>query len=371
MEKEMEVEVWKNLPDDFLVAILARLPIRMLLRYRVVCKRWNFLVSSMKDISMQGTIPIPVCSTPAFLIELRRMSVKIGFPIYCTKLLAVVEGSSDFYTLPFDFLPTSCVVVASCKSLLCCCCDAPAVYICNPFTRTWVELPAPNHMNGRDWDFIALSFDSSAKRCTLVMGSNFMMLVEMYDSYTNSWTQLHIFADTAVHPRGEGIYSRGRFYWINHTDSSSTRCDVVALNIKDGLWEHIDLPPSTQGLYSCSLHITGQDGGIVLVYTDDFCMWNLNEETGEWSALKVLTRCPATEQEFCDTENDSSIGKYVTEAVMNESGWILVHVSEKNMVVLDAQGRLVKRIEGRELAMLTTGCLTSVRAFEVNNIWWP
>ncbi|XP_020595746.1 F-box only protein 6 [Phalaenopsis equestris] len=42
----MEQQIWKELPVDLLEAVIARLPIATLFRFRLVCRKWNSLLSS-------------------------------------------------------------------------------------------------------------------------------------------------------------------------------------------------------------------------------------------------------------------------------------------------------------------------------------
>eukprot|EP01018_Ginkgo_biloba_P022209 Gb_00878 [translate_table: standard] len=149
--------------------------------------------------------------------------------------------TSPLHRLSLDFLPLNFITaLASCKGLLCRSIDGtPYVfYICNPATRTWLKLPAPNEL--KVWDFIALTFDFSTSRCSLDIGRKYIMQeqnntsVEIYDSDTNSWTNVQMTIKKSVYPQGEGVYSKVIFYWINasHLGLTMSVYDVVAFKVE-------------------------------------------------------------------------------------------------------------------------------------------
>ncbi|KAL8151807.1 hypothetical protein V2J09_021615 [Rumex salicifolius] len=47
-ESEMMIEIWKSFTDDLLEVVLTLLPIVVLFRFRVICRRWNSLVTSIR-----------------------------------------------------------------------------------------------------------------------------------------------------------------------------------------------------------------------------------------------------------------------------------------------------------------------------------
>eukprot|EP01018_Ginkgo_biloba_P028398 Gb_19345 [translate_table: standard] len=202
-------------------------------------------------------------------------------------------------------------------------------------------------------------------------------IVEIYDSETNAWTKLQMTTKRSVCPQGEGLYSKGRFYWMNATflGMIMSRTDVVALNVQDKGWDLVKNPQTPNGPYSEQMHywqMTGHDGRVVLVYNKHLCLWKLNEGDDddatkyEWSVLQILPRWLYGEQECSDISSQTCV-----QVVVNGSGWILVFLPKKKMVLFDAEGKVVQSMQGTELAMFTDTCPTFVRSFEVNNIWWP
>eukprot|EP01018_Ginkgo_biloba_P028393 Gb_19347 [translate_table: standard] len=199
MELRDAMEMESEISDDLLILVLARLPTLVVGRLRAVCRRWNLLLSS-NNAFQRLTSNVPLSSNSAFLVGRLRPSHWINS--LNNNLFVLGQGfpTSHPHRLSLKFLSSSdsINVVASCKSLLCCSKDeAPNLfYICNPATRTWIQLPPPNDL--KVWDFIALAFDSSTRHCTLVIGRKHIMqeqnntIVEIYDSETNAWTKLQM-----------------------------------------------------------------------------------------------------------------------------------------------------------------------------------
>lgn len=71
--------------------------------------------------------------------------------------------------------------------------------------------------------------------------------MEIYDSGTNGWAKLEITnPPISISPFGKGIYSRGKFYWINNSKVDGIRLmfrlDIVAFNITEISWDIIGQP---------------------------------------------------------------------------------------------------------------------------------
>ncbi|GLJ34678.1 hypothetical protein SUGI_0697460 [Cryptomeria japonica] len=378
----MNSEIWGRLPEELIIIVLAKLPTLVSGKFRAVCKQWNFLLSPSQ--CFQRIIPlVHPCSTSTFLIGRLHPSHWINSLNNNLYLIQPVRNS-HVYRLSLQFLgPDSINVVTSCKSLLCCSKDgAPTLfYICNPVIKTWKELPPPAQL--RRYDFIGLAFDGSTRVCILIIGRSLIvgeenkMVVEIFNSQTNVWTKLQINTSRSVNPFGEGVYSRGRFYWLNSTYLGLNRCrlDVVSLDVTNKYWDVIRHPQlSDRSLSQIFYHwqLTGYDGKVVLVYNKDLRLWRLNEGDGDerWSELPELPRRLCGEVSHAGIVNDFGSLRCAQVAV-NSSGWICVHLPRNKMVVFDGEGRVMQNIEGRQMAMFTQTRPTSVRAFEINNVWWP
>ncbi|GLJ24797.1 hypothetical protein SUGI_0474130 [Cryptomeria japonica] len=314
---EMDVQVWRKLPAELLMRVLSHLPTLIMGKFMVVCKSWGTELH-------QSQLSVPLCLSPAFLIGGLHGHNDYDRPIHHVYLLQSLP-TYPLRKLSLDFFAVCGYVVASCKSLLCYR-SYPEVYIlkearkstpsylfsiCNPITRTCKRLPPIQFYP----DFIAMSFDPCAKRCLLVTGVNNnntgghrnQLVMEIFDSQSSTWTKSEMEVTLSVFPRGEGLYSRGSFYWINYTplDQSSQpmfRYDVVAFNVAENHWHVIRRPEAGADVpefeYHCCWKLTGYDGKVVLVDEIDMSLWKLNIEGCEgpsWSELQAFPKSPYEE----------------------------------------------------------------------------
>ena len=140
-------------------------------------------------------------------------------------------------------------------------------YICNPVTKTWIQLPErAEHV----WHFISLAFDTFTKSCTLILGRNSTaetaglarggrrrrrrpttnegIVVQIYDSKIDNWAELNIPAEKSVRPHGEGTYSNGKFYWLNEVEDGEC-FSIVSFDGEDRQWKIIKGPQNIRAEY--------------------------------------------------------------------------------------------------------------------------
>ncbi|XP_057846755.2 F-box protein At5g49610 [Cryptomeria japonica] len=379
---DMNSEIWGRLPEELVMIVLAKLPTLVNGKFRAVCKQWKLILSPSQCFQRITQFVHP-SSTPAFLIGRLLPSQWINFHNNNLYLLQPVSNS-HVYKLSLEFLARDSInVVTSCKSVLCCSKDgAPTLfYLCNPVTKTWKKLPPPTQL--RRYDFIGLSFDCSTRTCILIIGRTIIvgednnMVMEIYNSQTNAWTKLQMNTIRSFYPLGEGVYSRGNFYWNNSIQLGPTRSrlDVVSFDVRKKYWDVITRPQISDeylSQYFNQWQLSGYDGKVVLVYKKDLRLWRLNEDVGDdrWSELPELPRSLCREVLYTGIENDFGSLR-CAQVVVNSSGWICVHLPRNKIVVFDEEGRVMQKIEGRQMTMFTGTCPTSVRAFEINNVWWP
>ncbi|GAB4850954.1 hypothetical protein Ancab_030250 [Ancistrocladus abbreviatus] len=128
--------------DELLVEILHRLPTKLAAQCKLVCKRWFSIVSSS-------------CFLRCFIMRHDNEDTlhKEQFTAICSGRHLLITPRETGLKISLDFLPCfiggqhlkDFRIVASCNDLLLCCVGLfnPSVYyVCNPFTKKWVEVPA-------------------------------------------------------------------------------------------------------------------------------------------------------------------------------------------------------------------------------------
>lgn len=345
------------LPDDLWRSILARLPVRDVARMRIICKGWKDLLPP--GDALQRIDPnFSVNSIPAFLIQL------FWDPQHQeTWVIELANGGRgiNFYKSPS---PNGRIVVDACRSI--CFCmrneeDRLDLSLCNPATRTWRQLPRPAH-NDPNWDFNAMTFDATLRRCTVLLGYNNveegggrLMVLEIYDSESNAWTRVSMRALRFIQPRGKGLYSNGKFYWIIEWNAMYF---MVALAIAERSWTEIRLPEVCRSIchYPASLYLSGCDGGVVLIrygeVPEDIRMWRLNDGE-EWR-----------EDEIWRPEGHEYL------SVVANKGWVMMKTIVDSQMVI-----YLRNLEQKTTDKISFRHIGYPRffhsAFESNNVWWP
>ena len=189
----------------------------------------------------------------------------------------------------------------------------------------------------------------------------------MYESKSNKWAQSEIHAGNLIRPVGEGIYSNGKYYWLNGAHDGES-LSIVTLDMQQRLWNRIKGPTlslmsaillKSDLLFKAFVKVIGFEGHIFLVCK---CLWKLNAEDEKWS------------QAFGDMYR--KFGTCESSIAVNENGCALrFDTTNHNITVQSEEGKLVHDIQLWEIIDLLLSEYSqsqfSVRAFQVNNIWWP
>ncbi|GLJ51593.1 hypothetical protein SUGI_1096560 [Cryptomeria japonica] len=288
---EIDIEIWSKLPEKPLMVVLSCLPTFINRDLRLVCKRWQYLLSPAPMFRQISSTLVP-SSSPAFFIGNKREKY---FPHTLSHSLFLLHSEPlGVYPLSLDFMGSEIGgVLTACKNILCCLSryvkrEPCSYYICNPLTTTWIKLPPLPYPIPRisEFKFHGLAFSSATRSCILVIGCNFPingeknnMVMEIYDSDTNEWTLINMNLRISIFPWQEGLYSTGRFYWANVTvgeDTDILAFDIAVYNIVEKNWEIIKLPRRSDCLFYWNL--TGYDGNVIVVDNSDLSLWKLNEE---------------------------------------------------------------------------------------------
>jgi len=349
----METEIWCRLPKELLHMILARLPIRVLGKMRTVCKQWKYLLSS-RD-AFEGLVPIwSLCSTPGFLIQIH------WNPKDDVDSWAIEKRGSDMYKVPL----LNHVVVNTCKGIFCCHRkgDMLDLSIGIPGTRNWLQLPRPSIPA---FVFNGLAFDCSTRHCTLLLGrysnSRRRIVMCIYDSESNAWTQVSMMVPDHIRPTGKGIFCNGKFYWVSLPPNPPNPIPniMVAFHIADRLWTEIPLPqrckrisPENLGEYNGQVVLVEHNGH------DSVRIWKLNEAE-VWCDVKKnrLAKCSIP---------------LLDSVAVNSSGLVMVIDRKMNISIYNWNGKLIVwrlRLPGPRMSQRPIR--VSISAFESNNLWWP
>ncbi|KAK6117900.1 hypothetical protein DH2020_048357 [Rehmannia glutinosa] len=263
--------------DDLLINIILRLPIKSLLRSKLVCKHWNSLISNPGFLESNSAVGIffQFCNGP--------WHAYISFSVYDSRvppLLDFIQGFSDIR------------ILQSCNGLLLCSITDWAFnsrvnyYVCNPTTKQYSILPVvPKKQRG-----LSLLFDPSRSPyykvvCVRELKSyqnQHRFQIEVYSSKTGStWRILgEPFAATVKFKRG--VYWNGAIHWI----SSSVIGESIYFNPDDQTVKVMPTPPILDGDVSIRNSYFGESCGY-LHYIDVYKMstgFNVYEMRRDYSS---------------------------------------------------------------------------------------
>ncbi|KAK9268925.1 hypothetical protein L1049_000690 [Liquidambar formosana] len=222
----------KNFPGDVVTDILARLPIKSLLRFRCVCKPWCSTINDTKFIHMHLNIRRTAASIEGYVIY-----KPLDTGSYCKHIFSRCDG--NFAERETVQLPLKCAsgkpfnVVGSCNGLLCLTDSVYpnfgcTIYVWNPFIGKFKAINnscVPRLLFNRDCSNVVLGFGFDAQNIDykVVRVLNFTDLplpdVEVYNLSTDSWRRIE--ADvpcvTWTKPLSSTFFN-GASHWIVFRD---------------------------------------------------------------------------------------------------------------------------------------------------------
>ncbi|KAK8967752.1 F-box protein [Platanthera guangdongensis] len=288
------------LPSDVIVLILARLPVKSLLRSKSVCKSWRTIVSEKHFVLLYSA-----SSSDKTLVLLQIME-----PTDNPSSFFSVDRFGHASRFSLDFLDDRVKVRASCHGLLCCS-SIPTrglYYVCNPMTRDFRLLPRsrerPFTRFHPDYEetLIGLTFDQSSWKFNVAVAGFYRpfgrrpreeLVCAVFNSETNSWTRFvsSLYDEFTHMNRNQVVFSNYSLHWLTHTCSY-----VLVLDLRGQIWMKISLPEEIKaGGFRGRIYLLELDGSVSLVQILDVWMnvWNLKDyEKENWVLIdRVHLRC--------------------------------------------------------------------------------
>lgn len=289
-------------PDEVILQILARLPIKSLIRAKCVCKLWFKLASDNYFTTLYNELSI---KNPMVLVEVIDSSFEWRSSLICVDN---IRGVSEF---SLDFLRDRVRVRASCNGWLCCSSipDKGVYYICNPMTHEFKllprsrERPVTRFYPDGEATLVGLACDLSRKKFNVVLAGHHRLFGQraertficlIFDSESNKWRKfVSMQDDHFTHMnRNQVVFINGSLHWM--TESCSC---VLALDLNFDVWKKISFP----GEMGCGngngnrIYLLESDGKLSVIQISNAWMniWVLQDyEKEEWKLVdKVSLRC--------------------------------------------------------------------------------
>ncbi|KAL8047478.1 hypothetical protein ABFX02_07G002600 [Erythranthe guttata] len=290
-------------PDEVIIQILARLPIKSLFRTKCVSKSWYNLISDKYFTNRYNEVSI---RNPMVLVE-------INDPTLNSKpSLILVDNSKGVSEFSLDFVNDRVKIRSSCNGLLCCSSipDKGVYYVCNPMTKEYRLLPKTRerpfsrfYPDG-EATLVGLACDIYTQTYNVVLagyhrsfghrpGRTFTCMV--FDSDSNKWSKfVTLQNDNFTHMnRNQAVFVNGALHWLTASCSS-----VMVLDLGTEIWGKIELPSEvTCEARNIRIYLLECEGRLSVVEISDVWMsiWVMvggDYRVGEWCMVdRVSLRC--------------------------------------------------------------------------------
>lgn len=286
-------------PDEVVLQILARLPVKSLFRTKAVCKLWCRLSSDKYFVRLYNQLSV---RNPMLLVEVT-VSLDSMSSLICVDNL---RGVSEF---SLDFLKDRVKIRASCNGLLCCS-SVPVkgvYYVCNPMTREFKllprsrERPVTRFYPDGEATLVGLACDLSTLKFKVVLAGyhrifghrpdrTFICLV--FDSESNKWRKFVSLQDDQFSHmnRNQVVYANGSLHWL--TESCSC---ILTLDLDYGGWRKMSLPDEVNQRSGNRVYLLELSGCLSIIQISNAWMriWNLRDyDNEEWHLVdRVSLRC--------------------------------------------------------------------------------
>ncbi|PRQ30969.1 putative F-box domain-containing protein [Rosa chinensis] len=284
MEKPMHGSaIVPYLPLDVIAEILAKLSVKSLLQFRVVCKSWCSLISShqfvKKYLSQVTTSPSRLSMNPFGLVN------DLTF-YHLHDSIVVCESSIDFRIEESEYC-----VMGSCDGLVCVKeCHHGMIFLWNPRTRCAKILPCTSEVHGKVYELgwkYGFGHDCNSddyKVLTLSPEENTLHKMEyfsyksmMYTLGTDSWRRIRDSPLGCVFVDKSATFVSGALHWMADQEPSLTRV-IISLDLTSETYIEVPQPDYE---YSSELAEVGASRGCLclLAYDNDeyYDIWVMNE----------------------------------------------------------------------------------------------
>uniref|UniRef100_A0A2P2KY02 Uncharacterized protein MANES_12G010000 n=1 Tax=Rhizophora mucronata TaxID=61149 RepID=A0A2P2KY02_RHIMU len=278
----MEQEIWKEFPEDLFEAVIARLPIATIFRFRLVCRKWYSLLNSQSFSQHCAQVPQAV----PWVFAITHENVNSG---------AIYDPSSKKWHHPtISSLPTKMIVlpVASAGGLVCFLdIGHRNFYVYNPLTQSFKELPT---RSVKVWSHVAvgMTYEKSMSGEYKILWVGCDGEHQVYDSVKNSWTRpgsmpANVKLPLLLNFQSQAVSVDSTLYFMRSDPEG-----IVSYEMATGVWKQL-LIPAPLHLRDCTLAECGGRIMLVGLLTKNaatcVCLWELQKMTLLW---KEVDRMP-------------------------------------------------------------------------------
>eukprot|EP01018_Ginkgo_biloba_P020164 Gb_12311 [translate_table: standard] len=325
----MDPSVWERLPEEILELILARLPLKSMLRLRTVCRKWNGLplnkrFARLHSISEHVTPGFVMCARRSFMRseDLERSGSNLSHRIGLTKWLRLPFKIGSKLSLPSGLIRLE----ASAGNLLCFSefkewRRGPVnYYVCNPVTKCCRNLPDRVEKGATQLTGMAVDIASGHYKVLIAVyagngeqvrndDSVHNLYADVYDSRTNQWKRAHKMSPAAkLVPGSLAVFCKGELFWLV---SCQNKIALLVFNMAKEDWRVIDLPQIIQDQFEirggetlwrydgdrCDLILKSleYEGRVFVLLNHISCkrLWELIRAKASWAEIVLPSEDPS------------------------------------------------------------------------------
>ncbi|KAH7544132.1 hypothetical protein ACOSP7_030798 [Xanthoceras sorbifolium] len=289
------------LPREIILDILSRLPVTSLLYFKLVCKAWNNLVQDPLLVSM--IFSRATGNDPCLILH---CDYPIRNQLYSLELSALSKDDQRVNKIRVPVLPEF-EVVGSCKGLLCLC-DSTAkdiLYVYNPFTRDYIELPKSTELLHQNPVF-GFGFNQTAKKYMVVKavyskcpprprtcGSGLLLFqaeVQILTLGSPAWRNLRKI-HFLLHQGLSQVLVYGRIHWRSWSRGFHSGCSIISFDLEEERFREVPMP-ACGGLNRPYFHLVDLGGclsAVVYGSPGQYEIWVMKEYDVKESWIKEFS----------------------------------------------------------------------------------
>ncbi|XP_027071569.1 F-box protein At5g07610-like [Coffea eugenioides] len=321
--------------EDLLIQILFRLPVKSLLRFKCVSKRWKSIISTPYfSINHTRRNPKPISSSLLMLNDRSLILLSLGNHENNTKADYRIP-SFGFFNITAD---VTMRILGMCNGLMLCFITSAfkeheyAYCVGNITTKQLRKLPPPSMLASNLIIGMNLAFDpsNSPHFKVICVGQHFMQdagscEIEIYSSETDEWklwngSFCNPFDILEVFDRG--VFCNGAMHWLNFGG------DSFYFVLENEVMKIMPMPPMHSDIYTTKrLRFLGQSGGYLhlvdfesnLYHNPPMDIYEMRKDYSGWilkhrfdpnniaMEFPEMTREIRVNTQYTDDENDTSI----------------------------------------------------------------
>ncbi|PIN07784.1 hypothetical protein CDL12_14525 [Handroanthus impetiginosus] len=291
---ETQATAIPKLPNDVVIEILTRLPVKSLLRFKCVCKSWLSLISSQEFAKSH----LRNSKKSSNFTHHRIMLNYRGNLKQCSVQSLFYEPISDAFDTDYYHYSVRdsrnfVWVVGSCDGLICLAINKKDLILWNPSTRISKKLPDfAVKINFGSYFAYGLGFDKSSNDYKVVGFFNnnrdlSEVIVKIYSLKNDEWKRIKNFKGRWLMD-DPATFANGKLHWISNSDLElKSGWDIVSLDLETEEYGILEMPAYVKsGFYS---RLGASEGSLYVLcsHLSNAEVWIMDDCNQSWN--KVVT----------------------------------------------------------------------------------